>query len=285
MIGALALILQAVPPPVPAPAAELVAPGVINTAADEYGPTLSPDGRTLVFTRRFDREGREALMISWWRGGAWTTPERLPFSERADKEPAFATNGRRLYFASTREYPGKPAPTGPQGASDLWVVDWSGRTWGAPTPLPQGVNTSVYESYPAVAASGTLYWAGYREGGAGGNDLWRARPAGEGFAEPENLTALNTEHTDADPFVAPDESYVIFSSDRPGGAGEGDLYVSWQAGGTWSPPVSLGPVVNTTEYEYTPWVSADGRWLWFSRGWGEIWRIETRHLEALRPPR
>ena len=65
-------------------------------------------------------------------------------------------------------------------------------------------------------------------------------------------------------------------SDRPGGAGEGDLYVSYRTAGAWGAPVSLGSAVNTPAYEYTPWVSADGKWLYFSRGWGEIWRISTR---------
>lgn len=279
MIIALVLAFQAAASP--SAAAELVAPGIINTDGDEYGPTLTPDGRLMVFTRRVNRRGEEYLYESRWSGTAWSPSARLPFTQAGDKEPAFSPDGTRLYFAATRDYDGKPAPSGSQGNSDLWVVERTGGGWGEPRPLPAGVNTNVYESYPS-AARDALYWAGYRSGGQGRNDLWRAARRGDSWGEPENLARLNSAATEADPFIAPDESYLIFSSDRAGGAGEGDLYVVRRGGSGWSAPVSLGPLVNSADYEYTPWVTADGRWLYFSRGWGEIWRIETRHLAALR---
>ena len=276
----------------PTPLAERVAPGVIDTDDDEYGPTLTPDGALMVFTRRADRRGNESLFASRWTAGAWSTPERLPFSNGTDKEPAFSPDGRWLFFASTRPWDGKPAP--PEGLTgggayqsrhDLWMVERTASGWGEPRPVPGGPNSNMYDSYPTVAASGTLYWAGYgyMDNSRGHNDLWRARRDGERWGARENLADLNTAATEADAFIAPDESYIIFSSDRAGGAGEGDLFVSFATGaGRWGTPLSLGPVVNTAAYEYTPWVTADGRWLYFSRGWGEIWRIETRHVSALR---
>jgi len=271
-----------------APGAELVAPGVINTEADEYGPTLTPDARTLVFTHRLNHRGDEELWMSRAEGDGWLAPERLPFTAVGDKEPAFSPDGRWLFFSSTRPWDGKPAPPESLRAgalvlarSDLWMVERRPDGWGTPRPVPGGVNTNVYENYPSAAASGALYWAGYRDGGAGRNDLWMAPRNGDEWSNPVNLAELNTPHTDADPFIAPDETYIIFSSDRPGGAGQGDLYVSRRERGRWGAPVALGPLVNSDDYEYTPWVSADGRWLWFSRGWGEIWRIETRLVPAL----
>ena len=117
-----------------------------------------------------------------------------------------------------------------------------------------------------------------RRSGQGGNDLWVSRRTINGWQAPTAVTELNTRGTDADPYVSPDERYMIYCSDRPGGVGEGDLYVSFRREGRWTAPVSLGPAINTSTYEYTPWVTADGRWLYFSRGWGEIWRVEVAQV-------
>jgi Tol biopolymer transport system component len=273
MITTLLLLLQA------ATGAELVAPGVINTAADEYGPTLTADGRTMYFTRRVDRAGRENIVMSRLGPNGWSVPEIVTFSGQGeDKEPYLAPDGR-LYFASRRAYPGK-APAEGEEAYDLFVVEWTGADWGEPRPLT-GANSATHDNYPAVAANGSLYFASQRPGGAGGNDLWRAARVDGSYHAATNLTSLNSPHSDADPFIAPDESYMVFSSGRLGGLGQGDLYVSFRRRGRWTEPRSLGPLVNTDDYEYTPWITSDGRWLYFSRGWGEIWRIETRLVEAL----
>ncbi|MBI4503861.1 MAG: PD40 domain-containing protein [Gemmatimonadetes bacterium] len=260
--------------------AERVAPGLVTVAGDAYGPTLSPDGRTMYFTLRADRKGHENIVVTDLVRGRWSRPVVVRFSGKGlDKEPYLSPDGSRLFFASRREYPSKQPAQGEE-AYDLFVVGRRGDQWGTPEPLT-GVNSGVYDNYPAVAANGNLYFASHRRGGKGGNDLWLARRVGGGWQTPQPVSSLNTRTTDADPYIAPDERYLIFSSDRPGGAGQGDLYISYRDDRGWSEAVSLGAVVNTPEYEYTPWVTADGKWLYFSRGWGEIWRVETRRVPAL----
>jgi Tol biopolymer transport system component len=70
----------------------------------------------------------------------------------------------------------------------------------------------------------------------------------------------------SNPYVDPDERYVIFSSARPGGLGRSDLWVAYRrADGAWGPAQNLGPRVNTADVEFCPTVSPDGRWLLFSR--------------------
>ena len=88
----------------------------------------------------------------------------------------------------------------------------------------------------------------------------------------ENLSAaINTPSTEADPYIAPDESYLIFISTRRGGHGSGDLYISRRDGDGWSAPENMGPSVNGDDSDYTPFVSGDGETLYFARGWGEMW--------------
>lgn len=257
---------------------QLFSDGTINTAADEYGPALTPDGKTLFFTRRVSRRGPEYIYISRLESGKWTQPEIAPFSgQHFDKEPFVSPDGSKLFFASLRPVNGVAKTD--QRDFDLWVVQKSATGWSAPVVLPATINSPGYENYPSVAANGTLYFASVREGGKGQNDLYRARLSNGKYLQAENLgDAINTSGTDADPYIAPDESYMIFCSDRPGGLGEGDLYISFNRKGSWTQPRSLGAIVNTAEFEYTPLISPDGKSLFFSRGWGEIYRIDSSSL-------
>ena len=99
------------------------------------------------------------------------------------------------------------------------------------------------------------------------------------IARTRHSDAISTSGNEADPYIAPDESYIIFSSVRAGGLGEGDLYISFNQKGKWTAPRSLGPTVNTSDYEYTPLVSPDKKHFFFSRGWGDIYQVELGALQ------
>jgi Tol biopolymer transport system component len=254
-------------------APKLFAENVVNSAGDDYNPTFAPDGKTVYFTRRQDRKGNETIMFSLWENGKWAEPKAAAFSVGKDKEPMFAPDGKRLFFASTR-------PNGRDARSnfDIWLVEKTSAGWSEPRNVGE-VNSAGYDNYPAVAADGTLYFASVRIDGRKDNDLYRSRFVNGKYQTPESLgDAINTEATEADPFVAPDQSYIIFSSDRAGGAGEGDLYVSFNAQGKWTAPQPLGREINTAEYEYTPLVSPNGKKFYFSRGWGDIYEIDAAAL-------
>lgn len=91
--------------------------------------------------------------------------------------------------------------------------------WGAPKHLDAPINTKAQEFYPSVTADGTLYFSSTREGGKGRGDIWRARLVDGRYSEPENLgEAINSQFSEGDPFIAPDESYLVFVSyGRPDG--------------------------------------------------------------------
>lgn len=255
--------------------AQPFAPGVLDTEADEYGPTFSPDGRTVYFTLRADRRGHEAIVVSTWEDAGWTTPTTVSFSgANHDKEPFVTPDGSQLFFARN-EVPGEGDTT-----FDIWVSERNGDGWSPPTRLGPAVNSGDYDNYPSVAANGNLYFGSRREGGLGRLDLYVSRFEDGQYLPAENLgPAINSESTDADPYIAPDESYLIFCSTRPGGAGSGDLYVSFRADdGTWGTPISLGDAVNGDDFDYTPLVTPDGSRLLFSRGWGEMFEISIAEL-------
>ncbi|MGE3468256.1 MAG: hypothetical protein AB7J13_15160, partial [Pyrinomonadaceae bacterium] len=95
------------------------------------------------------------------------------------------------------------------------------------------------------------------------------------------------------PFIAPDESYLIFDSKREDGFGDSDIFISYrQQNGEWGAPINLGSKINTEAWEASASVTPDGKYLFFNRNMGsdkyenvDIFWVSTEVLENLRPKR
>jgi Tol biopolymer transport system component len=273
----------------PAPEAELVGAGVVSTLDNEFGPAFEPDGKTLYFTKTDPARSKfQVIVVSHERGGQWSEPEVASFSGLyKDIDPSLSPDGKTLVFASNRPVTG----TEPKKDYDLWAVDRTANGWGEPRHLGALVNGEGSETTTSQAADGTLYFASdNRPGGKGKRDLYRARLAHGRYAQPEPIVALNTEADDSNHYVAPDQSYLIFGSDRAGGLGSFDFYVSHNRNGEWTLPSNLGAKVNTGANVLTPTVSPDGRYLYFAafRGFADAFvgrRLAYREiLDKIRSP-
>jgi hypothetical protein len=255
---------------------ELFAAGVVNTDGIEINLVFNRAYTEVFFARSTDR----AFSIYASRRGpdGWTTPEELQmFPEGAGGEAvdmALSPDERSLYFLGiTPREPGSE-----EKDTDIWVSDRTDTGWSLARRVPAPISTEHAEIYPVLTADGSLWFVSDRPGGNGPRDLYRARPRPDGgFDPPVSLDApINTELSKGDTFVAPDESYIILSSRRPGGHGSGDLYVSFRGDdGGWTEPKNMGPLINTPEIEFCPMVSPDGRWLSFSRRYGDTWDTTT----------
>jgi Tol biopolymer transport system component len=240
----------------------MIGAGVLSTPDDELNSAFTPDGRTVYFSKNLgDRIG--VILVAHQVGGKWSTPEVAPFSGRySDYDPFVAPDGARLYWISNRPVNGKE-----KDDYDIWMVEQQGGRWGAPVHLDAPINTDAQEFYPTVSAKGTLYFSSTRPGGKGrGGDIYRAKAAGSRFGTPESLgDSVNSPTHDADPYIAPDESFLVFSSyGRDDAVGDGDLYVSFNRGGSWGAARHLQHGINTPAREYCPIVSPDGKWFYFT---------------------
>jgi Tol biopolymer transport system component len=111
------------------------------------------------------------------------------------------------------------------------------------------------------------------------------------YGEPENLADFaNTEDSDIDPFVAPDESYLIVCQEKERGFGEFDLYVYFQREDkSWSEAINLGEGVNSAGFEARPYVTPDGKYLFFTsnreenEGGEGIYWVDAKVIDQLRP--
>lgn len=249
---------------------ELLGEGVLSTEANEYNPSLSPDGRTLVFARSGPEFRDARIFFSRRQGGGWSAPEPAPFADTrfSDSDPTFAPDGRTLYFVSDRPAPGRDAAS---RDLDLWRVRRVGEAWGTPEHLGGAVNSPAQELGPAWH-DGWLYFASSRGGRARMLDLFRARDGG-GFGAPEALDRWNTAASESDLEFSADGGTVLFWSDRPGSR-QGDLYRSRRAGTEWSSPAPVA-AANSAGFDFTPELSPDGRWLLFAST-----RVDSAHAAA-----
>ncbi len=249
--------------PLPGDTPELLAPGFISTdSTSEYGGHFSPDGRMFIFTR-FSPGIEGQLQYTEYKDGTWSNPERVPFGlEDTQVESCFSPDGTKLYYVHI------PPTTGEEISEffhDIWVVDWTGSSWGVPKQLTS-IDLGSRRICPSVANNGNLYYSGdYQK--AGDKDIYCSRFINGSYTEPENLgNAVNSEYFEEHVYIAPDESYIIFDSYRPGLEGNTDNYISFRSeNGIWTEARKLEGMVNTGGYDWYPSVTPDGKYILFSR--------------------
>lgn len=262
--AALALCSSAIAAPYtakgPLPVAAVFQPGVISTADDESHPTFTPDGTTLFFLKNTPTFRHWTIVESHYANGRWGTPEVAPFSGQYNDADVFLAKDGSVFFISNRPVNGEA-----RSDTDIWVMHKNGAGYAEPEHI-DAVSSPKYEWFPTVADDGTLYFgSGRTEGSHGGTDIWRSRLVDGKYQPPENLGAvINTAGNDTEAWIAPDQSYLIFSTDgRKDTRGADDIYVSHRNGDSWTEPRNLGDAVNSTGSEYGAKPSPDGKYLFF----------------------
>lgn len=254
----------------------IFAGGVISTGDFDSHPAFTPEGNTLYFVRSTPDFNLWTILVSRFARGRWGTPEIAPFSGRySDADPFITADGSRLYFVSNRPAPGKSTSD-----LDIWVMENTGAGWGAPKNIGPPVNSPGNEWYPTVTADGTIYFGSDREGGKGRTDIYRSRLVDGRYAEAENLGgAINTQFNEFEPLIAPDESFMIFmAGGRADGRGGSDLYLSYNRAGAWTRPSNLGDKINSSGNEYSPKISPDGQYFFWTSTRGLAERPPGRRL-------
>ena len=252
---------------------KLFAEGTISSAGS-MSISFAPDGKTAYFA-----EAGSLIVASNRQNGNWIFPARVEFAGRFfDFSPSVTPDGSQLFFSSSRPRRGQKLSLG------LWVAERNGARWGAPKDLGPEINgIGEGAGSPSVGRNGTVYFVADRPESVGGLDIYRARRDGDHYMKPENLgPEINSTHGEYDVYVSPDERLIVFGSDRPGGLGGNDLYISTSRAGGWTTPRNLGPSVNSAGAECCPSMSPDGKWLYFNGAAGlktGIYRISVAALK------
>jgi WD40-like Beta Propeller Repeat len=241
---------------------EIFAPGIVSTCLDELNSVFSPDGQEFYFcVRNMDAS---SLFVMSCVDGAWGRPEPLPFAgPYNDIDVSLSPDGQKLFFCSNRPV---AASGPPKEDHDIWMCERQGATWGPPQHLGDAVNSPRDDFFPVVTKSRSLYFNSQRAG-PGTNDIYMCRWVDGKYAPAEKLgPEINSEFREFDAFVSPDETFMIFTSQRPAEDRFGDLYISFKSpAGAWMPARNMGKAINGFGPEFGTALSPDGKFLFFTR--------------------
>jgi outer membrane protein OmpA-like peptidoglycan-associated protein len=246
-----------------------VGPG-INTPDDEYWPSITADGQTMMFTRQaaadnpFFNRSHEDFYISRKTNDVWGeafnagAPLNTPMNEGAQ---SLSADGRYMYFTACDR-------PGGVGSCDIYFSANVDGRWTIPYNIGPPVNTPQWESQPSISPDGNmLFFSSSRPGGFGGKDIWYSvLDDNHKWKQPVNLGEnVNTEGDETSPFIHFDGQTLYFSSDGHVGMGGFDIYMTkMNKDTTWTKPVNLGYPINTYNDETGLVVESNGRRAYFS---------------------
>ncbi|HEX3080286.1 MAG TPA: hypothetical protein VHQ04_07470 [Puia sp.] len=241
---------------------QIFAPGIVSDGFANRDIAISPDGNDLFYTIQWYFGIYSVILHAQKKNGQWSAPDTAWFSGRFnDLEPAFSPDGNRLFFTSNR-----PLNISSDSAKDydIWYLQKNGSHWDGPFNPGAPVNTDKDEFYPSLTKTGSLYFT--RNNEEAGDDIFISELKNGKYSQPQPLPeSVNSKGDDFNAFIDPDEKYIIFSSfKRKDDLGRGDLYFALRKEGVWQPSVHFEHGINSAKLDYSPFVSPDHRYFFFT---------------------
>ncbi|TNE29240.1 MAG: flagellar motor protein MotB [Bacteroidetes bacterium] len=250
---------------------------MVNTMEMQYFPSVSGDGKTLVFTgRNMNVEPMDEDFYATEKvDGEWTRSQRLEgFLNTTGNEGAqsLSADGNYIFFAGCNR-------EGGFGSCDIYVSKkLSDGTWAAPFNLGGNINTRFWESQPTISADGkTLLFVRGGNGSGDKGDIFESHLVDGRWTRATKLQGdVNTEGGEASPFLHFDGKTLYFSSNGHTGMGQEDLFVAHKdENGNWTDIQNLGYPINTFQDEFSLAVAPDGKTAYYASDRGN----EADHLE------
>ncbi|MBN8577046.1 MAG: OmpA family protein [Cytophagales bacterium] len=234
----------------------------VNAYPMQYFPTVTADGRQLIFTARFGggRNDNEDLVVSTkTQNGAWGAPVSLSAninSVQREGASTISADGRHLIFTVC----------GTSGC-DLYESRKTGNVWAKPKNLGPNINSRNWDAQPSLSADGReLYFVSDRPGGLGGYDIWYSQLTDRGWSKAQNLgPQINTPQDEISPYIHVNNQELYIVSNGLPGYGGYDIYKVSKSNSGWEKPVNLGLPLNDHHDQYSFIVSAEGTNGYYSR--------------------
>lgn len=242
---------------------KIFAPGFVATEHRDYSGFFTPDMKEFYFTRRNKDTGKWWLVAFKLKNGRWHESVEGPRVGR----PMIAPDGKTMhlgknYMQRTKAGWSEVKSLGPMFDRNDWGI-----------------------MRLSASANGTYVFDDYKS-----NDVIRISTIENGIRQQPKLmsSVINSGKWTAHPFIAPDESYLIWDSEKDDGFGDKDLYISFrQANGSWSEAINLGNQINTNGTEGGAYVTPDGKYFFFNRhevdGNGDIYWVDAKLIMDLKP--
>jgi tetratricopeptide (TPR) repeat protein len=271
---------------------------LINSRYDEYTPSISADGNTIVFTaRRNDTKGGRMD-----EAGDYKYFEDIYYSERDEETGEWSQSTAVEGDLNTETYDAVlsifPSGNGMfvykntvSSTGDIYFSEYRPGTkeWSAAQKMPRPINTSYFEGSISMTADGnTVYFVSERPEGEGQGDIYVSTKKGESWSSPKNLgVVVNTDLDEKFVFIHPNGKTLFFSSNGHQTLGGYDIFKTEYVNGEWSVPINLGYPINTVNEESTFSLTKDNKTLMIaaeyddSFGERDIYRIDVSKYELL----
>lgn len=248
-------------------------PGLVSkNDTTDFGSVFSANG--LDFYYATEPGGIAKILNSKYVNGQWTPFEKvIEMGDFGYNDPFLSNDEQQLFYIS--RYPRDENDS--ISDYDIWYSNKEGDGWSKPINAGPKINTDYNEYYISFTDDGSMYFSSNKEAKADNDfNIYRAQFNGKDWDEPVILPeGVNTKYYEADVFIAPDESYMIFSSlGRPDSKGGLDLYISFKENGEWTEAQNMGSNINSGWVEYCPFVTKDGKYLFFTRA-NDIYWVST----------
>lgn len=234
---------------------------LVAATQHEFGSVFSSDGNEFFWA--VDTGGKAEIRFTKISNGQWTSPATLISHDVFSyNDPMLSPDESRLYFISDQPL----SQPGEKKDYDIWFVERQRNGWSAPINAGLPINSDKNEYYISFSENGTIFFSSNRSVSnerQANYDIYAAAAIEAGsFREPLPVgDSINMRDYEADVFVAPDESYLIFCGDHLDGFGKGDLYISFKnADATWTKARNMGDAINTAGHELCPFVTRDGKY-------------------------
>ncbi len=276
----------------------------LNTADNEYFPTITADENYFIYTRKIAcqnciSKSQEDLFISKKDVvSTWAVSRQINelSSDGNEGAPSISADGNYMFMTISQEIDGKymGGQSNGLGSCDIFYTQKVNGRWMKPINLGTKINSSMWESQPSFSSDGkTLYFVRgtpARNGTIKGIDIYYSVVDANGkFSQAVKLPSIiNTEKDEQSVFIHPDNQTLYFSSEGHIGMGGADIFMSKRkADGNWGEPVNLGYPINTSKDENSLLVSPSGQMGYFASdrtgGFGGLDLYQFEMPDNMRP--
>jgi hypothetical protein len=259
---------------------KLFAKNFISTSSNsEFGSVFNKQGNEFYFA--VDSAGKSKIKFSTINNTQWTRPITIiSDSIYGFNDPFLSPDDSRLYYISN--LPRNKFDTIPD--HDIWFSNRTVDGWSKPINAGMEINSDGDEYYMSFTKDGSMYFSSNKETRNRDFDIYKSPFLNNKFMSPKKLSkSINTKRYEADVFIPPDESYMIFCAIRKDGFGRGDLYISFKdENDNWTKSKNMGEPINSTDHELCPFVSRDSKYFFYTSKQDIYW-VSTEIFDLMKP--
>lgn len=262
---------------------ELFAPDIISKKNESlFGSVFNKDGTEFYYGVDFD--GKSEIRFTKLENKEWPKPEiLLSHNQYSTNDPFLSNDEKRLYFISNKANLNDTISNN----YNIWYIERDRKDWNLEMfKVDTTVNSDKNEYYMSFTLDGSMYFSSNVDALSDSQhnfNIFKSKLINGAFQKAIPMDeSINTKSYEADVFIAPDESYIIFCSIRKEGYGQGDLYISFKNDdGNWTKATNMGEIINTEGHELCPFVTKDGKYFFYTSN-KKIYWVDAKIIDSLK---